>query len=235
VRWILWFLLIGSLGCRPRTVAVRVSIPALDGAETPLPDLVVTFLPYDRDVLLTEMEKQAGPRPRAPELDSLFALFRVPFAAYLRLTDQTAQVRRSRDSLAAVRGPSDPVVTALADSADRLAARTMAARAALDQARTATGPAITKYREETRQWESRAFQDYADRVKTQAGRVFANPVADTTDATGWASIQLTDGKWWVTAHSLDPADPNAEWYWNLRIERDTVFLSPQTGRHRPRY
>jgi hypothetical protein len=235
VRWFLLLLLAGSLGCRARTVAVRVSIPALDGAETPLPDLIVTFLPYDRDLLLADLEKQAGPRPRAAELDSLFALFRTPFAVYIRLSDQVSRIRLARDSVARLRGPTDPATVAFADSADRLSARAIAARAALDRTRNAIWPTITKYREETRQWETAAFKDYSTRVKSQSSRIFANPVSDTTDAAGWTTVTLTDGTWWATAHSIDPIDPNAEWYWNVRIERDTVSLSPRTGRHRPRY
>lgn len=59
--------------------------------------------------------------------------------------------------------------------------------------------------------------------------------ADTTDATGWATIFVAPGPWWITARSPDPQDPNYEWYWNIRADSDTVRLIPATGRHLPRY
>lgn len=228
-------MLVTGAGCRQRTATVRVSIPNPEGIETPVPGMVVTFLPYDRDVVLGSLEAKAGPRPRARELDSLFGIFRQPFAAYLRLSDAVDRVGRARDSLAATRPAADADLRRLADSATRLAEAVRVARAALDRTRNATGATISAYREQTYAWERTAYADYDSLVKAMASRIFANPVADTTDPAGWATIAITNGPWWVTAHSLDPADPNAEWYWNLRIDRDTIHLDPRTGRHRPRY
>lgn len=110
-----------------------------------------------------------------------------------------------------------------------------AARAALDRAREQLGPAMETSRAVVRQWEDSVYRDYSLITRSMGERVFANPVADTTDAVGWATITLTNGRWWATAHSIDPTDPNRQWYWNVAITGDTVFLSPQTGRRRPRY
>lgn len=222
-------------GCRERTATVRVSIPNPDGVETPVPGLVVTFLPYDRDEVLQQLEAKGGTRPRARELDSLFAIFRTPFAAYLRLSAAADRIQHLRDSLGATRPATDGELRRLADSAAVITRAVAAARADLDRVRTGTETALTAYRAETRAWEERVFADYDKLVKAKASRIFANPVADTTDPSGWATITLTNGTWWATAHSLDPSDPNAEWYWNLRIDRDTIRLDPRTGRHRPRY
>jgi hypothetical protein len=30
-------------------------------------------------------------------------------------------------------------------------------------------------------------------------------------------------------------DPNAEWYWNVPVQGDSLILSPENGRRRPRY
>ena len=234
-RLLLLSLLTGASSCRERTATIRVTIPNPEGIETAVPGLVVTFLPYDRDVLLTGLEAKAGPRPRTRELDSLFRIFGEPFAAYLRLSDAVDRVGRTRDSLASTRPATDPEILRLADSASRRAGSVRSARAALDRTRGRTWPAISGYREETQAWERATYRGYDSLVKSMASRIFANPVADTTDPAGWATIVITNGAWWVTAHSFDPADPNAEWYWNLRIDRDTIHLDPRTGRHRPRY
>lgn len=220
---------------------MRVTIPNLEGVETPIPNLVLTFLPYDRDSVIQSLEARApGPRPNTTELDSLFHLFRQPFGEFLKLSAADERLRRTRDSLVAT-GQSAQEAAAgspLAIARDSLAAIAPAlsrARAALDRARATLWPAMDSLRSEVRQWESSAFQGYDTLVAGLPGRRLANPVADTTDAGGWASIQLTEGPWWVSARSIDPGDPNAEWYWNVRIEGDTVYLNPRTGRNRPRY
>ncbi len=235
MRYLFLLVLGGLAACHERTATVRVSIPNPDGVETPVPGLIVTFLPYDRDLLLGQLEAKAGPRPRARELDSLFAIFRGPFAAYLRLSDAVDRIQHARDSLAAIHPATDPDLHRLADSAARLDESVKTARAALDRTRRATEATIAAHRIETYAWERTTYHGYDSLVKTMASRIFANPVADTTDPAGWATITLTNGGWWATAHSIDPADPNGEWYWNLKIDRDTIRLDPRTGRHRPRY
>ncbi|HKP50243.1 MAG TPA: hypothetical protein VJU17_09535, partial [Gemmatimonadales bacterium] len=60
-------------------------------------------------------------------------------------------------------------------------------------------------------------------------------VTDTTGATGWARLTLPPGHWWIYARAWDTSDPNAEWYWNVPVQEDTVLLSSRTGRRRPRY
>ena len=52
---------------------------------------------------------------------------------------------------------------------------------------------------------------------------------------GWAEMILTHDHWWVTGHAIDPRDPNAEWYWNLPVKGDTMYLNPKNGLNRPRY
>ena len=206
--------------CRARTATIRVSIPDLNGVETPVPGLVVSFLPYNRDSILTALEAKAAPRPRTRELDSLFLDFRTPFIAYLKANARL-------DSLRSGGAPAG----SMAPAAESLSA----ARAALDRAREQLGPAMETSRAVVRQWEDSVYRDYSLITRSMGERVFANPVADTTDAVGWATITLTNGRWWATAHSIDPTDPNRQWYWNVAITGDTVFLSPQTGRRRPRY
>ena len=60
-------------------------------------------------------------------------------------------------------------------------------------------------------------------------------VTDTTGSQGWAHLRLAPGRWWVYARSWDAEDPNAEWYWNTPVTRDTLFLSSRTARRHLRY
>jgi len=220
VRRALWLLILLS-ACRGQEVAVRVSIPGLDGAPTPLPNLVVAFLPYDRDSVIGLLEGRAEPRPHTAELDSLFAGFRVPFTA---LVAATARLDRLRSAGGAG-----------ADSVPAAEAEVARAREVLAAARARYWPKMDSLRRDVQRWQNATYAGYDSIIRLLPGRQLANPVADTTDPTGWAHIELPNGRWWVTARSIDPTDPNAEWYWNLPVNADTLRLDASTGRRQPRY
>ena len=125
----------------PRDIAVRVTVPDLEGTESPASGVPVVAVPYDRDSVIAALEAaQATPRPHTAALDSLFARFRGPFIDHFRSSQAVTAVR---DSLA--RG--------LSDSAALLAAtrRAEATRAALDTARDvlASGDSL---RADVRSW-----------------------------------------------------------------------------------
>ena len=220
-------------------MAVRVSIPNVHGVETPVPDVILTFVPYDRDSVIRALERKAGSRPHTRELDSLFRAFREPFNAYLAVTLQLERLRAARDSLAAGAGDQEgsrnPRLAAIRDSLAALEPAHQRARAALDQARAALWPRMDSLRQAVHQWEAGAYAGYAGATKDLAARAGVNPVSDTTDAGGWATIHIPAGRWWVTGRTIDPADPNAEWYWNVPVDRDTVRLDPRSGRTQSRY
>ena len=60
-------------------------------------------------------------------------------------------------------------------------------------------------------------------------------MTDTTGGDGWAHLTLAPGRWWIYARSWDATDPNAEWYWNVPVNADTLLLSSRTARRQPRY
>ena len=217
--------------------SVRISIPDLGGIETAATGLPVAFLPYDRDSILLAMASRAPtPRPSTAQLDTLFATFRVPFQRFVAIAAPTDRLRRERDSLATLPGlESNPRFRAVDDSLTLLVPIENSARAELDRVRSAVGPSIDRLGALIRTWEDSTYRGYRDIVRGLGERVFANPVADTTDQFGWATIRLTDGRWWATASTIDPIDPHREWYWNVRIDGDTAYLNPRTGRNRPRY
>ncbi len=226
--------------CDRAPVAVRVSIPNVHGVETPVPDLVLTFVPYDRDSVLRALERKIEPRPHTQELDSLFRAFREPFNAYLAATLELERLQAARDSLARG-GPGDPEgsrnprLAAIRDSLAALEPARQRARTALDQARTALWPRMDSLRQAIHQWEARAYAGYEAAGKELNAHAGVNPVSDTTDAGGWASITIPAGHWWVTGRTIDPVDPNAEWYWNVPVAGDTVRLDPRSGKSRAQY
>jgi hypothetical protein len=72
-------------------------------------------------------------------------------------------------------------------------------------------------------------------VQSLARRAGREAVTDTTGADGWAALTLAPGRWWIYARSWDATDPNAEWYWNVPVDSDTLLLSSRTARRQPRY
>jgi hypothetical protein len=102
------FLLLALAGCdatTSRETVVRVLIPGPDSIPTPVAGLGLVALPYNRDSVLAELEARArAPRPTTADLDSLFAEFRGPFAAYSKAAFEAG---RLRDSLARLKSRLD--------------------------------------------------------------------------------------------------------------------------------
>lgn len=229
-----------------RRVTIQVLVPDLAGAETPITGVVVAAIPYDRDSLIAAMESRAtGERPHTQVLDSLFQAFHGPFLAFSRAAWEVERTTRSRDSvnqaLSAV-APDSPAAAeltarreALDSSLGALAPLLERTRATLAAARDTLWPRIEQLRTAARQWQQVTFEGYDTAARALARRLMRTLSADTTDAGGWATLRLAPGPWWITARSPDPQDPNFEWYWNVRVDADTLRLRPATGRHLPRY
>lgn len=229
-----------------RDVAVRASIPGLDSSDTPVSGVGLVALPYDRDSVLRSLEQAATtPRPATARLDSLFAAFRGPFNRYAsvslrlnRLADSAERLKARLDSLPRSAPEYGRLYAALEGLADTLASARRergTAGAELDSARAAFVSESESLRTAVRHWEDSTYQGYDSIVRNLASRRRQEPLTDTTDARGWASLHLGPGRWWIYARSWDAGDPNAEWYWNVPVEADTVLLSAETGRRRPRY
>ncbi len=221
-----------------REIAVRVSIPDAESRETPAAGVGIIALPYDRDSILTSLEARARtPRPQTATLDTLFAHFRGPFTRY---TDVSYQASRLRDSLDRLRrgpdsGSSSPQVKRLADSIRSLNRQVDRARSELDRARVEFVSRSEAPRAAVRRWEDSTYRGYDSIVENLARLQGRDAVTDTTGSTGWAGLTLPAGRWWIYARAWDTSDPNAEWYWNVPVQEDTVLLSSRTGRRRPRY
>jgi hypothetical protein len=239
--------LAGLIACdRPRDVAVRVSIPGPDSVETPVTGVGLIALPYDRDSVLAALDASAGsPRPDTAALDSLFRAFRVPFVSYTGTLQRTERLRDSLDLLRA-RLDSLPRNTAeyrqlyaefsrLDDSLAAAQKRTERARRDLDRARADFIDRTESLRAAIRHWEDSTYRGYDSITRNLAVRRRQDPRTDTTGGDGWARFRLPAGDWWIYGRSWDATDPNAEWYWNVPVTRDTLLLSSRTGRQRRRY
>ena len=237
----------GLIACeRPRTVAVRVSIPGPDSVETPVTGIGLVALPYDRDSVLAALARNArSPRPDTTELQRLFREFRGPFTAYTatafaagQLHDSLERLKARLDSLP--RGSDEyreryAAFGRLNDSMVALQGRSEQRRRALDQARAAFVERSETLRAAIRHWEDSTYQGYDSLTDALAAQRHREPVTDTTDASGWAHFTLDGGPWWIYGRSWDATDPNAEWYWNAPVITDTILLSSRAGRQRPRY
>jgi hypothetical protein len=206
----------------------------------------VVALPYDRDSIIAALTVRAiTPRPDVALLDSLFARFRRPFAAYAMAADKAA---RLQDSLGRVKVGLDSLPrespayrmlygTFVALGIERAAADKQrdSLQRALKSARAAFGTRSDSTRAALRAWEDSTYRDY-EKITQQLSRdAGLQPATDTTGVEGTAALVLKKGRWWIYARSWDALDPNAEWYWNIPVRGDSVSLSPENARRRPRY
>ncbi|MFL5531004.1 MAG: hypothetical protein ACJ8BC_03375 [Gemmatimonadales bacterium] len=223
-----------------KDVAVRVSIPDAESRETPAAGVGIVALPYDRDSILASLEARARtPRPQTATLDTLFAHFRGPFTRYTDVSYRASQLRDSLDRLRrgldSGSGSGSPQLERLADSVRALDRQVARARSQLDRARVEFVSRSEAPRAAVRRWEDSTYRGYDSIVENLARSQGRDAVTDTTGSTGWARFTLPAGHWWIYARAWDTSDPNAEWYWNVPVQEDTVLLSSRTGRRRPRY
>jgi hypothetical protein len=227
LRPTLLLLALTLLGCEgPRFVTVQVEIPDLDGKLTPLRGVTVTALPFDRDSLVRVMEQEhGGNRPHVARLDSLYDVFRGPFLDYFRADQRRSAVR---DSINRGQLPQSALDAAEADVA--------AAKDALNKARAAVSGPIDSLRAAVSRWEDSTYRGFDRRAKTLMDSTGGKPISDTTNARGTTELTLRPlpGGWWISASSWDPLDPNRIWYWNVKVEGDTVRLDDKSGQHRSR-
>ena len=225
---------------------MRVSIPGPDSVEAPVAGIGLVALPYDRDSVLRALETSAhSPRPSTAPLDSLFRAFRTPFAEYAgasfaaeKLRGGLTALKHRLDSLPRNAPEYRDLYLRFGQQSTALAAaekRETAARVALADARMKFVSRSDSLRTRIRLWEDSTYQGYDSIVRGLSSTRRRQPVADTTGADGWAHLRLEGGPWWIYARSWDATDPNAEWYWNVEVTKDTVQLTPGSGARRPKY
>jgi hypothetical protein len=203
-------------------------------------------LPYDRDSVIVALESQ-NPRPAAvtQQLDSLFQRFRGPFTDYAReayrvqsLEASLGRLKLRMDSLPRSSPVYDSLYRAFALGSDSLSLarrRRDETQRALAVARDRLSPRIDSLRQQMARWKDTTYRGYDSITKMLGSGLGRAPLADSTGATGAATIRLPRGDWWIYARSWDAWDPNSEWYWNVRVTGNRVVLDRASGRRLPRY
>lgn len=236
------------VGCGGGEVVVQAQMEG-EGGATPLAELPVRALPYDRDALFEEMAAQyAEPEPAIP--DSLLVLQQEIAAANAEWSEASANWGAARDSLQKLSDALQSVSRASAQyrlmfqdfSAQE--AREQQAIRARDQAFARFTGLQNRYTEQAEAIQARR-QAWADQAYAKIDSVIAarleemdrQEFADTTDANGIVRFQLKPGEWWIHGR-YDLA--YEELYWNEPITVEgsdpiQVLLNRASAEVRPKF
>ena len=209
---------------------MRVSIPGPDSVETPVTGVGLVALPTIVTAYCASSRRRAR-TPRPPTARAREPVRRVPRPVHHVLGDdlsgsassaiRSRPRRRSSTRCPATRRPT-PAPRRIRP-AHRLAVGRPGTRGTrareLDRARREFVTRSDTLRLRMRQWEDSTYQGYDSIVRGLRSTGRPRAVTDTTGADGWAHLKLAPGRWWVYARSWDATDPNAEWYWNLPVDR----------------
>lgn len=233
--------------CGGGQVTVQVLTEGADGTPRPQGDLVIHFLPYDRDSVFDALtEVAAEPEPQVPSdlqvtFDSVTALqerWREVDTQWADVRDSLRQLsnrlqgmdRRSREyrQLFDRFGPLENREGAL----NRQKTQAFEAFTNLQQRALARADSIRAVRES---WGDVAFQDYNSIEDSILEAVGKEVYEDTTSAEGIVTRRLPAGSWWV--HTRVPVGMFDEFYWNERVDPaqvDTLRLTSENADRRLR-
>jgi outer membrane murein-binding lipoprotein Lpp len=231
--------------CGSGEVVVQV-YAAPEGSEpTPVADLPVRALPYDRDALFDSLRTAYGtPEPAVPEelsqlRDSIATMNQQWSVMNARWAEGRDSLRVLSDQLRGM-PRMNPQYLPLFNRFNALEREVTGAKQAADQAFARFDAMNKRYitradeiRLAREQWADAAYAD-VDRVIDQRLREMRlEEVVDTTDANGIARFnRLRGGDWWVHArYDL----PFAELYWNVPLEgSERVELTRENAQVRPK-
>lgn len=232
--------------CGGGEVVVKATASTEAGEASPVEDMEVSFLPYDRDSIFTALDQAAqSPRPEIPE--ELRDQFDQVIEAQRQWREAEDDWSRLRDSLEDL---SEQMEGLNRTSREYMAAfdrfEEVEGRVAqlerqkdeyferFDSLQRATVERADSIRVEIRNWEEQAYHGYMDLTDSILRARGAEIRRDTTDGRGIARAHLPAGTWWVYARTTP--GPYEELYWNLRVvpsETDTLLLSRENAEIRP--
>ena len=217
-----------------------------EGAEKPVPNLELEYLPFDRDSVFEALSAAAeDPEPQIPEdLKVQFDSVAVLQEAWSEAEAQWAEARESLQSLSRRLQRLDRrsreyqqlyrQFDGMESSERRLNNARQAAFQRFDDLQKQTLGRSDSVRAVIESWEDIAFEDYAD-VEAQLLEATGREIVyDTTNAEGMATSRLPSGRWYV--HTRVPL-PFSELYWNVLIDpgaSDTIRLTRDNAGIRPR-
>jgi len=238
----------GLTACGGGEVVVQASVERADGSTTPVKDLEVRALPYDRDAIFAELEQAYGsPEPAIP--DSLMALQNQIATAQEEWTNAEALWNSARDSLKALSDKMQSMNRASAqytmafrdfNAQDAVEKRTNQQSRAAFQRFTDLQRRYSEQAENVRleraQWADQAFANVDSVIYARMQEGNLKEYADTTDANGIAQFQgMKKGNYWIYARYELPYNML---YWNVPVEATgkpvTVELNRQTAQVRPK-
>ncbi|NLG63680.1 MAG: hypothetical protein GX539_15695 [Candidatus Cloacimonetes bacterium] len=216
---------------------------------TPLPNLEIRALPYDRDAIFDSL-RAAYPTPEPEIPDSLARLQDALVEAQEQLAEAEQRWNAARDSLKTLsdrmrqmsRGSAEYVVAFRDFNAQEAIEQQQ--RRLMDQANQRYSQMLTQFNEQSeavrarrQAWGDEAFASVNEVIEARLKESGLSEVWDTTDANGVARFQnLKPGDWWIHArYDL----PFTELYWNVpvQVERGdpiTVILNRENAQVRPK-
>ena len=231
----------GLAACGGSQVAVQVTDENPQGELQSQEDVVVDFLPYDRDSIFQALESQAAePRPEIP--DTLRSLYSEIIERQEEWRSAERQWQQWRDSLKALSSAMEGMnesgaeykqmysaFTDLEPKVQALNQQKNEAFQAFDSLQTRTLNFADSIQALRDTWAQTAYEGYieiTDSIVQARGR---EVVVDTTDAGGWVDVTLPGGQWWVHARTSRPFE---EVYWNVPLDpaqTDTLRLTPDNA------
>lgn len=238
---------LGACGGGDVVVQAQLAADSADVEPTPIDNLEVWLLPYDRDAIFDSLET-AYPEPEPEIPDSLLALQDRVAEAQAEWSRIEAQWIEARDRLATLsdsmqgmdRSDAEYMLlfrefNQLQPEEDRLRRQDEAAFARFNELQNRFVVEAESIRTARDEWAAAAFAAIDSVIEAKVEEAGREAVADTTDATGTFARSLPAGQWWVHArYEL----PFSELYWNLPItvERGQtvqVRLSRENAEVRP--
>lgn len=242
--------LLAACGGGEVVVQAAVRPEAEDAAEpTPLPNLEIRAIPYDRDAIFDSLRAAySEPEPEIP--DSLANLQDSLVEAQEALAEAETRWNAARDSLKTLsdrmqgmsRGDPQYVVAFRDFNAQESIEQQQ--RRLMDQANERYSQMLSAFNEQSaavrarrQAWGDEAFASVNDVIEARLEASGLTEHYDTTDANGVVRFQgLKKGDWWIHArYDL----PYTELYWNVPVQVEggdpiTLILNRENAQVRPK-
>lgn len=235
--------------CGSAELVVQAQADGEGGEPTPLAQLEVRALPYDRDAIFDSLRTaHADPEPEIP--DSLTDLQSRIAQAQQDWREAETRWNTARDSLRSLLEIMEGMArnspryrVAFLDYGDQEAREQSAGRQSqeafevfesLQQSYNTQVEQLTARRQ---QWADLAYVDVSDVIAARLEQLGLEEVTDTADAEGVVRFSLKPGQWWVHARYDLMFD---ELYWNVPVDAQrgepiSVTLDRSTAQIRPQF
>lgn len=232
--------------CGGGEVVVKATASTRAGEPSPVEEMVVTFLPYDRDSIFDAMAQRADtPRPQIPQtLRDQFDSVIMAQNEWRSAEDEWSRVRDSLEALSQRMEGMDQTSTEymrLFDRFEQLESRVGALERRkdrlfqrFDSLQREVVRRSDSIRAEINNWEEEAYHGYIELTDSILRAEGVEIHRDTTNARGVARASLPGGDWWVYARTSP--GPYEELYWNIHVvpgQTDTLRLSRENAEVRP--